>query len=136
MERIEKISFDREAEKLQNEVSGCSPDVSALTVSSGSLFASQIYMKRFCSLLIFALAIGLSVGSVFAVVAGDTPTPAAAKKKKKKKAPAKKVLVAGPVAAAAVVPAKAGVVATTRASTRRKVWGQTWDEPNYKDSSA
>src|SRR5580658_6793485 len=113
MERIEKISFDGQAEKLQNEVSGCSP---AVIGSSGFLLASQIYMKRFSSLLIFALAIGLSVGSVLAV---DTPTPAAAKKKKKKKAVVKKAAVAtNPVAA--VVPAKVGVVATAR--TKRKVW--------------
>ncbi len=86
-------------------------------------------MKRFCSLLIFALAVGVSVGSVFAV---DTPTPAAAKKKKKKKAAVKKVAVATPVATA--VPAKVGVVATAR--TKRKGWVQTWDEPTYKDSAA
>jgi membrane peptidoglycan carboxypeptidase len=135
MKRIEKISFDGEAEKLQNEVSGCSP---AVTVSSGSLFALQIYMKRFSSLLIFALAIGLSVGSVLAAVASETqtPTPAAAKKKKKKKAVVKKAAVAvvTPATAAKVLPVKAGVAATTR--TKRKVWVQTWDEPTYKDSAA
>jgi membrane peptidoglycan carboxypeptidase len=132
MKRIEKISFDGEPEKLQNEVSGCSPDV---IVSSGFLFASQIYMKRFSSLLIFALAIGLSVGSVLAV---DTPTPVAVKKKKKKKAVVKKAAVAKPVTVAAVVsasaPAGGGVAATAR--TKRKVWVQTWDEPTYKDSAA
>jgi len=92
-------------------------------------------MKRFSSLLIFALAIGLSVGSVLAV---DTPTPAAVKKKKKKKAVVKKAAVAKPVTVAAVVsasaPAGGGVAATAR--TKRKVWVQTWDEPTYKDSAA
>ena len=93
-------------------------------------------MKRFSSLLIFALAIGLSVGSVFAV---GTPTAVAAKKKKKKKAVVKKA-VATPVPVSAkvtpsrVVPASATLVATAR--TRRKVWTQTWDEPTYKDSAA
>jgi len=138
MKRIEKISFDGEAEKLQNEVSGCSP---AVIVSSGSLFALQIYMKRLSSLLIFALAIGLSVGSVFALVAvetvaADTPTPAAAKKKKRKKAVVKKAAVAAiaPATTPKVVAVKADVAATTR--SKRKVWTQTWDEPTYKDSAA
>lgn len=97
-------------------------------------------MKRFASLLIFALAIGLSVGSVFAV---DTPaTGATAKKKKKKKAAVKtgvaaKPAVAKPMAAVASagVTAKVGVAATT-ARSKKKVWVQTWDEPTYKDSAA
>ena len=134
MERIEKISFDGEAEKLQNEVSGCSP---AVSVSSGSLFALQIYMKRFSSLLIFALAIGLSVGSVLAIApSGDTPSPAAAKKKKKKKSVVKKAAVAvvAPAPTPKVLPLKAGIAASTR--TKRKGWVQTWDEPTYKDSAA
>jgi hypothetical protein len=132
MERIEKISFDPRTEKLQNELSGCSPDVISITVSSGSHFALQVPMKRLGSLLIFALVSGLSAGSIFAVT--DSSTPITKKARKKRKAVGKTAVAAKP--ATVTAPTAAASVAVASARTKRKVWVQTWDEPTYKDSAA
>jgi len=126
MEQTHKNSFDRRVEKLQNEVSGCSPDVSVATVASGSLFASQVLMKRLDFLLLWVLAIGLSVGCAFAT----TATPV---RRHRKKTVVKTAVT--PKATAVSAAARSGVAATS-ARTKRKVWVQTWDEPTYKDSAA
>src|ERR1043166_9522294 len=108
MESIENNSFDRTAETLQNELSGCSPDWSVRTVSSSSLFAPQVFMKRLYALLVPFLAIGMTFGLV---AAQATTSSTAAKKKKKKKAAVK--------TAVAVNSASAGVRTGTSASLAR-----------------
>ena len=129
-------SFDQKAEKLQNGLSGCSPDPIVTRVASGSLFAPQVFMKFIDSLLVCALAIGLTVSG-----ASATTTT---KHKKKKATPKSAAVTATTATRASATVARASVTkaslttgtASKTVAARRKRWVQTWDEPTYKDSAA
>lgn len=128
-------SFDQTGETLQNELSGCSPDPVLVRVASGSFSAPQVLMRFVDSLLVCALAIGLTVSG-----ASATTTT---KHKKKKAAPKSAAVTASTATRSSAAVAKAAVtkasLTTGTASTaaaRKRRWVQTWDEPTYKDSTA
>jgi cell division protein FtsI/penicillin-binding protein 2 len=84
-------------------------------------------MKLVNSLLVCALAIGLTVS-------GASATTTA--KHKKKKAAVKSASVTATTASATVAKVSATTGGASTASARKRRWVQTWDEPTYKDSAA
>ena len=85
-------------------------------------------MKFVDSLLVCALAIGLTVSG-----ASATTTT---KHKKKKAAPKSLTITATTASSAAATRTSAKIAVSGQGSARRKRWVQTWDEPTYKDSTS